>query len=340
MWQAALSLILTVLSITGCGKVDKATSVAANGKAAPATSSSPPTKSLETGCVLPTLETIENGTYSPLSRPLFLHVNKKALARPEVAAFLSFYLSEGQELVSEVGYIRLNETVLNESRQMLAGSAKPSSPSQKLEGKITIDGSSTVFPITQAAAEEFQKKHPGVQVPVASSGTGGGFKKFVVGETDINDSSRPISEKEIAQCREHGIEYLELKVAIDGLTVVINNGNTWCTCLSVEQLKEIWKPDSQVKNWSDLNPEWPAKEIKLYGAGPDSGTFDYFTEVIVGKAKSSRTDYEPSEDDNQLVTGVVGDKFSLGYFGFSYYIENKSKLQAVGIIPAKRSEKK
>ncbi|MBI5759044.1 MAG: PstS family phosphate ABC transporter substrate-binding protein [Planctomycetales bacterium] len=222
---------------------------------------------------------------------------------------------------------------------MLAGSAKPSTPGEKLKGKITIDGSSTVFPISQAAAEEFQKRHPGVQVPVGTSGTGGGFKKFVVGETDINDSSRPISEKEVAQCQAHGIEYLELKVAIDGLTVVINNGNTWCNCLSVEQLKQIWKPDSTVKTWSDINPEWPAKAIKLYGAGPDSGTFDYFTEVIVGKAKSSRTDYEPSEDDNQLVTGVVGDKFSLGYFGFSYYIENKSKLQAVGLIPAGQSEK-
>jgi phosphate binding protein len=332
VWQGVWSLLLTLLSITGCGQVEQPTA------ATPSTNGMPVVTVLEPGCVLPTLETIENGTYSPLSRPLFLHINKKSLARPEVAAFLSFYLSEGQELVSEVGYIRLDETVLNESRQMLAGSAKPSTPGEKLKGKITIDGSSTVFPISQAMAEEFQKKHPGVQVPVASSGTGGGFKKFVVGETDINDSSRPISEKEIGQCKAHGIEYVELKIAIDGLTVVINNGNTWCSCLSVEQLKEVWKPNSTVRKWSDINPEWPAKAIKLYGAGPDSGTFDYFTEVIVGKAKSSRTDYEPSEDDNQLVTGVAGDRFSLGYFGFSYYIENKSKLQAVGIIPAGKAK--
>lgn len=338
--QSALCLLLTVAGLTGCGDTQSKPAPSANGNggltsqpAGNGTASAKPAAELPAGCILPSLETIESGTYSPLSRPLFLHVNKKSLARPEVAAFLNFYLTEGQPLVSEVGYIKLNEAVLAESRQALSQAAQVSAEGQKLQGKITIDGSSTVFPITQAAAEEFQKKHLGVKVPVAVSGTGGGFKNFVVGKTDINDSSRPISDKEIAACKENGIEYLELKVAIDGLTVVVNNSNDWCHCLSVEQLKTLWEPNSKIKRWSDLVPSWPNEEIRLYGAGADSGTFDYFTEVIVGKPKDSRTDYNPSEDDNQLVTGVAGDKFSLGYFGYAYYVENKTKLKALGIIP-------
>lgn len=204
-------------------------------------------------------------------------------------------------------------------------------------GSITIDGSSTVYPITQAVAESFMERHPDVKVTVASSGTGGGFKRFVVGETDINDSSRPISEKEIEQCRESKVDYLELKVAVDGLTVVVNPQNDWCDCLTVEQLKSLWEPGSQVKKWNDLNPKWPDAAIRLYGADSDSGTFDYFTEAIVGKAKSSRTDYMASGDDNQLVVGVSGDKNSLGYFGFAYYSENKQKLKVVGIVPSGES---
>jgi phosphate binding protein len=338
--HAVATLLLTVSSITGCGQVETPNEAtpAANGNAS--SNGAAPSISLDPGCVFPTLETIESGAYTPLSRPLFLHVNKKALARPEVAAFLNFYVHDAQELVSEVGYIRLNETVLAQSRQSLSAAADPPGAGVNLQGRITIDGSSTVFPISQAVAEEFQKKHAGVQVTVAQSGTGGGFKKFVVGETDINDSSRPISEKEIAQCNEHGVEFLELKVAIDGLTVVVNPQNNWCHCLSVEKLKTLWEPGSKIKAWSDLDPAWPNEPIRLYGAGPDSGTFDYFTEVIVGKAKSSRSDYEPSEDDNALVTGVAGDRFALGYFGFAYYIENRQKLKALGIIPAGKSDQK
>jgi phosphate binding protein len=339
--QSVLCLLLTAAGLTGCGDTQSKPAPSGNGSvgsnAGPSANGASAGKSaaeLPAGCVLPSLETIESGVYSPLSRPLFLHVNKKSLARPEVAAFLNFYLTEGQPLVSEVGYIKLNEAVLAESRQALSQAAQVSAEGQKLQGKITIDGSSTVYPITQAVAEEFQKKHPAVKVPVGVAGTGGGFKKFAAGETDINDSSRPISDKEIAACKEKGIEYLELKIAIDGVTVVVNNANDWCHCLTVEQLKSLWEPDSKVKKWSDLDPKWPVEDIRLYGADADSGTFDYFTEVIVGKAKSSRTDYTPSADDNVLVVGVAGDKFSLGYFGFAYYSENKAKLKAVGITPA------
>lgn len=203
-----------------------------------------------------------------------------------------------------------------------------------LKGSIKINGSSTVYLITQAVAEEFMGENPGVQIEVGRSGTGGGFKEFVKGGTDINDSSRTISEKEVEQCKTNGVEYLELKVAIDGLTVVVNPKNDWCECLTVEQLKSLWEPDSKVKKWNQLNPDWPDEDIRLYGADSDSGTFDYFTEAIVGKAKSSRTDYTASADDNVLVVGVEGDKYALGYFGFAYYVENQKKLKAVGVAPA------
>jgi phosphate transport system substrate-binding protein len=201
----------------------------------------------------------------------------------------------------------------------------------KLSGEVIADGSSTVYPITQAVAEEFMKVHKDVKVSVGIAGTGGGFKRFVVGDTDINDASRPISEKEIAECQKNNIEYLELKVAIDGLSVVVHPDNDWCKALTVAQLKALWSPGSTVKKWKELDPNWPDAEIRLYGPGPDSGTFDYFTEAIVGKAKSSRSDYTPSEDDNILVQGVNGDKNSLGYFGYAYYADNAEKVKLVAI---------
>ena len=203
----------------------------------------------------------------------------------------------------------------------------------QLRGTVAINGSSTVFPITQAVAEEFQKQYPRVKVEVGLSGTGGGFKKFIAGETDINDASRPISETEIRKCRQNGIEYIELKVGIDGLSVIVNPKNTWCNALTVAQLKKIWEPGSKVKKWSDLNPKWPAKNIKLYGPDTDSGTFDYFTEVICGKDGASRSDYMPSADDNVLVRGIEGDDYSLGYFGYAYYVQNKDRLKIVPIAP-------
>ena len=197
--------------------------------------------------------------------------------------------------------------------------------------EIVIDGSSTVLPISKAMAEEFQKKAAGVSVVVGVSGTGGGFKKFVKGETHINDASRPIKQSEIDACKKNGIEYVELKVAIDGLSVVVHPENDWCTGLTVAQLKAVWEPESKLKKWSDLDDQWPDEEIKLYGPDTDSGTFDYFTEVICGESGASRADYTQSADDKILVRGVAGDKFSLGYFGYYYFSENKETLKAVPI---------
>ncbi len=199
---------------------------------------------------------------------------------------------------------------------------------------IKIDGSSTVYPITEGVAEEFQKAKKGaVKVTVGISGTGGGFKKFCRGETDISNASRPILRKEIEECKKSGVEYIELPVAYDGLAVVVNPRNNWAKCLSVEQLKEIWKPESQGKTfmWSDLDPSWPKEPIKLCGAGSDSGTFDYFTEAIVGKAKSSRGDYTASEDDNVLVNFASRERGALCYFGLAYVEENKRKIKPVEI---------
>jgi phosphate transport system substrate-binding protein len=195
---------------------------------------------------------------------------------------------------------------------------------------IKIDGSSTVYPITEAVAEEFQKSTK-VKVTVGESGTGGGFKKFCRGETDISDASRPISTKEMDACKEAGIQYIELPIAYDALTVVVNDKNDWVKSLSVADLKKIWGPGSSVKNWKDVNPAYPDKKMGLYGPGTASGTFDYFSEAINGKAKAHRTDYTPSEDDNVLVQGVSGNEGGMAYFGYAYYEENKDKLRAIPI---------
>ncbi len=199
---------------------------------------------------------------------------------------------------------------------------------------IKIDGSSTVFPITEAVAEEFQKEKQGkVNVTVGISGTGGGFKKFVRGETDISDASRPILAEEMAQAKANGIEYIELPIAFDALTVVVNPQNTWATSMTVAELKKVWEPDAQGKitHWNQIRPEWPNEKIALFGAGADSGTFDYFTEAIVGKPKASRGDYTASEDDNVLVQGVEGNKYALGYIPYAYFAPHSSRMKAVGI---------
>lgn len=199
---------------------------------------------------------------------------------------------------------------------------------------VKVDGSSTVFPITEAVSEEFQKKKAGsVHVTVGISGTGGGFKKFCRGEIDIADASRPILKKEMEDCARAGIRYYELPIAYDALTVMVHPQNAFINSLSVAELKRIWEPAAQgrITRWKDVHPAWPDQKITLYGAGADSGTFDYFTEAIVGKAKSSRGDYTASEDDNVLVQGIAGDKGALGYFGFAYYVENQKKLKAVAI---------
>lgn len=195
---------------------------------------------------------------------------------------------------------------------------------------IKIDGSSTVYPITEAIAEEFQKAQK-IKVTVGESGTGSGFKKFCRGETDVVDASRPITQKEIDACKEGGVQYIELPIAYDALTVVVNAKNDWVKSLSVEDLKKIWQSGSSIKNWKQLNAAYPDKAMGLYGPGTASGTFDYFTEAINGKSKSSRTDYTPSEDDNVLVQGVAGNVGGLAYFGMAYYEENKDKLRAVPV---------
>jgi phosphate transport system substrate-binding protein len=199
---------------------------------------------------------------------------------------------------------------------------------------IKIDGSSTVFPITEAVAEEFQKEKGGrVNVTVGISGTGGGFKKFVRGEIDVADASRPILAEEMAQAKTNGIEFIELPVAFDALTVVVNTQNDWVTSMTVDELKKIWEPGAQGKitHWNQVRPEWPNEKIALFGAGSDSGTFDYFTEAIVGKAKASRGDYTASEDDNVLVQGVEGNKYALGYIPYAYFAPHSNRMKAVAI---------
>lgn len=218
------------------------------------------------------------------------------------------------------------------------GANKPQEPGNKaalaaLKGDITIDGSSTVFPVTQAAAEEFAKFAQGIRITVGIAGTGGGFSKFCAGETDIQDASRPISTTEVAACKVKQIEYIELPVAYDGLVVVAHPKNTWLPCITKAELKKIWEPaaGNTVRNWNQVRATFPDKPLRLFGPGTDSGTFDYFTEAINGKAKDSRGDFTASEDDNVLVNGVSGDEGALGYFGLAYYTENKGKLKLVAV---------
>jgi phosphate transport system substrate-binding protein len=200
-------------------------------------------------------------------------------------------------------------------------------------GTVVIDGSSTVAPLSEAAADLFRDEAPGVQVTVATSGTGGGFARFCAGETDISDASRPIKDEEAALCAENGIEFTELVVANDGLAVVVNIENDFIQCLTIPQIQKLWAPESEgvVMKWSDVDPSFPAEEISLYGAGTDSGTFDYFTEEINGETGAIRTDYSPSEDDNVLLQGISGSKYATGFFGLSYVEENKDKVKAVGV---------
>lgn len=196
---------------------------------------------------------------------------------------------------------------------------------------LRIDGSSTVYPITQAVAEEFRIDNPDVKITVAFSGTGGGFKKFCRGEIDVVNASRPIKKEEMDECKKSKIEFVELPVAFDGLTVVVHPSNTFAKCLKVAELKKAWMGNSTVKNWSDIRAGFPARKVSFYGAGSDSGTFDYFTEAVTGKAGNIRKDYFPSEDDNILVKGIEGSKDSIGFFGFAYYLEEGQKLKAVAI---------
>lgn len=233
----------------------------------------------------------------------------------------------------------LTALTLGACGQQQAGSGEqmqgesPAAGGEQITGTIAIDGSSTVFPISQAVAEEFQAANPDAQVSVASSGTGGGMKKFCAGEIDIADASRPIKDEEIQACEKAGVQFIELPVALDGLAIVVNKENSFAQCLSVEELKKVWEPTAtgKVTNWNQVRSDFPSQPMKLYGPGTDSGTFDFFTDAIVGEEGASRTDYTPSEDDNVLVQGVAGDPGGLGYFGVAYYEENQDKLTLVQV---------
>lgn len=227
----------------------------------------------------------------------------------------------------------------NNNSLTTGGAAKSSSNTNvaesdvKLTGTVEIDGSSTVFPISEAAAETFLEVQPDVRVPVGVSGTGGGFKRFCTGETDISGASRPIKDSEAEICKENNIEYIQLQVAFDGLSVIVSKDNDWVDYLTVEELKFMFEPASTVKTWADVREGWPAEEISFFTPGADSGTFDYFTEAINGEAQASRNDGQISfsEDDNTLVQGISGNKYAIGYFGFAYYEENKDLLKVVAI---------
>ncbi|MBX7107003.1 MAG: PstS family phosphate ABC transporter substrate-binding protein [Gemmataceae bacterium] len=201
------------------------------------------------------------------------------------------------------------------------------------EKVVKVDGSSTVAPLAEAIAEEFQKANKGIKATVGTSGTGGGFKKFVRGETDISDASRPIKQSEVDDAKKNGIEFIEIPICFDALTVVVNKDNTWAESITVAELKKLWEPEAagKVTKWNQIRPEWPDAKVELYGPGTDSGTFEYFTEAVNGKAKASRPDYTASEDDNILVKGVEGSKNAIGYFGYAYYVAHKDRLKAVKI---------
>ncbi len=318
------------------------------------------------GCITPTDETINNGTYAPLSRPLFIYVAKSALEEEHLRAFVEFYLdAANRSFISETGYIpfpnniydlalekfltgnsgaafggddRMHGTV-EEVLKMSMGLMEPPSMTamvnlSELSGDINVDGSSTVFPITEAMAEEFGYATDGnVKITVGVSGTGGGFKKFCAGETHISDASRPIKQSEVDLCAENGVQYIELPVAIDGLSVMVNPANDFVECMTVDELHTVWAPEAEgvVMKWSQVRAGWPDEDIRLYAPGVDSGTFDYFTETVNGESQASRGDFLPSEDDNVLVTGIAGDKGALGYFGYAYYAENADRLKLVGI---------
>lgn len=214
---------------------------------------------------------------------------------------------------------------------VLTTCSSPVSTPGNLVGTIQVDGSSTVYPITEAVAEEFMKLHHRVRPTVGISGTGGGFKKLCAGESDISGASRPIKPSEVELCRKNGVEYIELPVAYDGLAIMVHPSNDWVDYFTVAELKEIWRPESPIKKWSDIRPGWPEEDIFLVGADTDSGTFDYFTKAIMGREGSSRSDYTWSSDDNVLVQAIAGERHSLGYFALAYYLANRDKLRAVPV---------
>ena len=237
------------------------------------------------------------------------------------------------KIMTKQNFLNFNAILLSLILIGCSSNSNNSDNSSSLSGDIKIDGSSTVYPVTEAVAEEFRAVEPNVRVTVGVSGTGGGFKKFSRGETNISNASRPIKDKEAKVCDENNISYLGLSVAYDGLAVIINPENDWVDFFTVEELNKIWHPDAQnnIKYWSQIRDGWPKEEIHLFGPGTASGTYDYFAEVICGKKVGTRGDYTASEDDHVLVQGVATDKYGLGFFGLAYYEENKNKLKLVGV---------
>lgn len=258
-------------------------------------------------------------------------ISKKQHNRP--CLIWQQHTQPNDEVIKKLKQMKLNGLLIATALLLASCGSNTNNKTDKLSGTIKIDGSSTVFPVTEAVAEEFRIEQPSIQVTIGVSGTGGGFKKFGRGETDISNASRPIKQKEIDICKENNISYVDLTVAYDGLAVLVNPNNNWVDYFTVEELKKLWEPDAQEKitHWNQIRDEWPNEEIHLFGPGVASGTYDYFTEAIVGKSGSSRGDFTASEDDNVLVQGIAGDKYGLGFFGLAYYEENKDKLRLVAV---------
>jgi phosphate transport system substrate-binding protein len=231
-----------------------------------------------------------------------------------------------KNLFKSVGFIAIVAVLFFTCKSNQSGKS-----GEKISGTIKIDGSSTVYPVSEAVAEEFRKEYPKVNVAIGSSGTGAGFKKFARGETDISDASRPIKKVEKEACKENNISYEELMIALDGISIMVNPENTWIQNITVDELKKIWEPDSKITKWSDIRPDWPAEDIHLYGPNTAHGTYDFFTEAVLGESGSSRTDYNAVADYNVGIQGISSDKYALGYFGLAYYEENKDKLKLVGV---------
>ena len=285
------------------------------------------------GCVVPSAETIDNASYKPLTRPLYIYVKKSSYANKQVVKeFVDFYMKEAGALTAEVGYVPVKEEEYKANLDKVkANTESMTNTVSVLTGMVEVDGSSTVAPVSEAVAEEFKKLHPKANVLVGVSGSGGGFKRFVIGETDISNASRGIKSSEAEKAKANGIDFAELRIGMDGLSVMVNPSNTFVDCLTTTELKKIWEPGSSVNNWNQVRSSFPNQKMRLYGPGTDSGTFDFFTDEINGEGGASRDDYTMSEDDNVIVQGIAGDQYSLGYFGYAYYAANKDKLKVIGI---------
>ncbi|QGJ71228.1 Phosphate ABC transporter, periplasmic phosphate-binding protein PstS [Planctomycetales bacterium 10988] len=319
----AISGLFTVSLFTslGCNEASPTLSLTK----APETPTAPKIKG-----VAPSQESIANGTYVPLSRTIYIYVKKSSLQRPEVATFVKYYVENAERFARQAGYVPLTTEMLETQLSTLNSATQGVATPRTLRGSVTVDGSSTVGPISILASESFQQIQLGVTVPVEISGTGGGFRKFAAGELDITGASRQIKSSEAEECAKNGIEYIPFSVALDGITIVVNPRNDWCNALTVDQIKSLWIEGSEVDTWQDLHPSWPEEPISLFAPDQDSGTFDFFTEAILGD-EPCRSDYRDCIRDEVIQKGVVNDRFALGYFGFAYYEEKKLLLNAVEI---------